>query len=218
MSSKTAIVVGSTGLVGAHLVELLAKSDVFDKVVSITRRPIAYETSKVENHVVDFSRLNDYPALFNGHALFSCLGTTAKQAGSLNAQRLVDLEFQLCAAELAKQQGVSHYLLVSSSGANASSLSPYLKMKGELERSVEALEFDVTTIVQPSLLLGHRADTRLAEGLASQVLPLVCKLPWLAKYRPITGLDVAKKLLECASSSKAQGLTRLRLDQVFPAN
>ncbi len=216
MSSNTAIVIGSTGLVGSHLVKQLSESSAFNKVVSITRRPVDYQSALVENHVVDFSCLSDYSALFVGDVFFSCLGTTAKQAGSLAAQRLVDFGFQLEAAKLAKQQGVAHYLLVSSSGANASSLSAYLKMKGELEQAVELLDFDTTTIIQPSLLLGERPDARLAEGLASRVMPSVCKLPGLAKFRPIRGADVAKKLIECVSRKNTQGVLRLRLDQVFP--
>lgn len=216
MSSNTAIVIGSTGLVGSHLVELLSESSAFNKVVSITRRPVDYESAIVENHVIDFTRLSDYSALFVGDVFFSCLGTTAKQAGSLAAQRLVDFDFQLEAVKLAKQQGVAHYLLVSSSGANASSLSPYLKMKGELEHAVEALDFDTTTILQPSLLLGERTDARLAEGLASFIMPKVCKLPGLKKFRPIRGADVAKKLVERASTENAQRVVRLRLDDVFP--
>ncbi len=216
MSSNTAIVIGSTGLVGSHLVKQLSASSDFNRVVSITRRPVDYQSAMVENHVVDFSRLSDYSALFTGDVFFSCLGTTAKQAGSLAAQRLVDFDFQLEAAKLAKQQGVAHYLLVSSSGANASSLSAYLKMKGELEQAVELLDFDITTIIQPSLLLGERPDARLAEGLASRIMPRVCKLPGLTKFRPIRGADVAKKLIECASRENTQGVLRLRLDQVFP--
>ncbi len=216
MSSNTAIVIGSTGLVGSHLVALLSDSSAFNKVVSITRRPVDYESSIVENHVIDFTRLSDYSALFAGDVFFSCLGTTAKQAGSLAAQRVVDFDFQLEAAKLAKQQGVVHYLLVSSSGANASSLSPYLKMKGELEQAVEVLNFDKTTIIQPSLLLGERPDARLAESLASRIMPSLCKLPGLTKFRPIYGADVAKKLIECVSTENTQRVLRLRLDQVFP--
>ena len=66
------------------------------------------------------------------------------------------------------------------------------------------------------LLLGERADARLAEGLASRIMPSVCKLPGLTKFRPIQGADVAKKLIECASRENTQGVLRLRLDQVFP--
>ena len=85
MSSNTAIVIGSTGLVGSHLVKQLSESSDFNKVVSITRRPVDYQSAIVEDHVVDFSRLSDYSAIFAGDVFFSCLGTTAKQAGSLAA-------------------------------------------------------------------------------------------------------------------------------------
>ena len=214
MSDKTAIVIGSTGLVGGHLTELLCESNQFSQILSLSRRPIGHSSTKLENHVVDFDNLSDYAKLFRGDALFSCLGTTRKQAGSISAQREVDLVYQYQAALLAKAQGVSHYLLVSSSGANSSSLSPYFRMKGELEDKVTSLSFDATTILQPSLLLGERRDRRLGESVASYLLPLITKLPGLSKFRPIEGLDVARKLLQCSDDPKV--MRQLRLRDVFP--
>jgi len=84
------VVVGATGLVGAHLVELLAECDVVEQVVSITRKPVSYESDKVKNSVIDFDNIEAHAELFNGDALFSCLGTTLRQAGSIRAQRIVD--------------------------------------------------------------------------------------------------------------------------------
>ncbi|EDQ00823.1 putative NADH dehydrogenase with NAD(P)-binding domain [Shewanella benthica KT99] len=77
--------------------------------------------------------------------------------------------------------------MVSSSGANPSSHSAYLKMKGELEAKVIELGFQRLSIIQPSLLLGKRQDVRLGEKLGSKLLPLICRLLGLSKYRPITG-------------------------------
>jgi len=213
--NKSAIVIGATGLIGAHLVRLLIQTAHISRVVVITRRPLAYESEKMENHVVDFDSLESYENLFSGDILFSCLGTTLKQAGSIKAQRVVDLDYQTIAAELAQKQGVKHYLLVSSSGANQTSSNAYLKMKGELEAKIQTLQFDHISILQPSLLLGERDQSRLGERIGSMVLPIICKLPGLRKYRPIHGEQVAQKMLDL-SIEPYDKFERISLDKVFP--
>ena len=213
---KTAIIIGATGLIGSKVVELLINAEHVSRVVVITRRPISYASEKIENYVIDFGQLSANQHLFSGDMLFSCLGTTIKQAGSIAAQRLVDLEYQYTAACLAYDQGVSHYLLVSSCNANQNSLSAYLKMKGELEVKIQSLDFKHTTIIQPSLLLGERDDLRFAESLGSKVFPLVCRLPGLKRYRPIPGKLVAEKMI-ALSKKPATKLNTLSLDQVFPS-
>jgi uncharacterized protein YbjT (DUF2867 family) len=215
--SKTAIVLGATGLVGSHIVKQLANDERIRKVTSITRRPVSYGSEKIENIVVNFERLTDFKEAFKGDILFSCLGTTLKQAGSMSEQRIVDVDYQLHAAQLATEQGVSDYVLISSSGANAQSLSPYLKMKGELETSINTLSFEHITILQPSLLLGKRASSRTAEGIGSLVLPLLCKLPGLGRYKPIHGSQVATKMIEVSLQNNKK-IQTLALDDVFPVS
>ncbi len=212
--SKTAIVVGATGLIGRHVVEILAQHQDVDKVITLTRRPVLATYEKVDNHVVDFEQLEQYAELFNADVLFSCLGTTLKQAGSIDAQRRVDVDYQLHAAQIAAQQGVKHLLLVSSSGANADSRSPYLKMKGELEHSVLSLPFEQTTILQPSLLLGERDGFRLGESIGARILPALCSLPFLKRYRPIQGQQVAQKMVELGIDT-IPSQTHYRLDELF---
>lgn len=213
--SKIAIVVGATGLIGAELVNQLVRAEHISSVRTVTRRRVKYTSEKVHNKVVDFEQLSDFSHLFEGDFLFSCLGTTLKQAGSLEAQRRVDLHYQLAAAALASEQGVDHYFLVSSSGANAKSLSPYLKMKGELEQGVANLAFNSISIFQPSLLLGERDVRRTGESLAANVMPLMCKFPGLKKYRPIYGAQVAEKMVQVSQAPRS-GLERFVLDEVFP--
>ncbi|NJN47005.1 MAG: NAD-dependent epimerase/dehydratase family protein, partial [Candidatus Competibacteraceae bacterium] len=115
--SKTALVIGATGLVGSALVNQLGNANPISKIITITRRPVKHISPKVFNQAVDFEHLEDCAALFSGDYLFSCLGTTRRQAGSVDAQRKVDLGYQFTAAQLAAKNGVRHYLLVSSSGA-----------------------------------------------------------------------------------------------------
>ncbi|AMO54446.1 NADH dehydrogenase [Endozoicomonas montiporae] len=213
--AKTAVVVGATGLVGEELVKQLIRSDGFDKVVTVTRRSLDIESDKHQNHIINFEQLDQHADLIKGDMLFSCLGTTRKQAGSIAAQRRIDYDYQLQIAQLAAKNNVSHYLLVSSSGANAKSSAAYMKMKGELEEQVKQLPFKRVSIFQPSLLTGKRKETRTGEGIAAYIMPVLCKLTFLRKYRPITGKQVASKMLE-VSLSKGKTLEYFVLDDVFP--
>ena len=212
---KTAIVIGATGLVGSQLVKQLVDEAHISQVITLTRRPAPYKNEKVINHVVDFDHLAQHAQLFKADILFSCLGTTKKAAGSIAAQRKVDFYYQLKVAELAVKHGVQHYLLVSSSGANANSGNAYLQMKGELEQTVKTLAFDQISIIQPSLLLGERNNEfRIGEKLGSVLLPILCMLPGLRKYRPITGKQVAAKM--CALSAESgSGVAYFKLDELF---
>lgn len=211
---KTAIVIGATGLVGSALVDHLADADHVDKVITFTRRPVKHSNRKVFNQVVDFDSLEDFASLFSADYLFSCLGTTRKQAGSIKSQRKVDLDYQFNAAKLAADNGVHHYLLVSSSGANEKSNNPYLQMKGQLEQRVQFLPFERISIFQPSLLLGQRTDFRLGEKLGSLVLPVLCSVSWLRKYRPIAGSQVASRML-LVSQRSGPSREWFRLDEIF---
>ncbi len=214
------VVVGATGLVGAHLVELLSERDAVGQVVSVTRRPVDYESDKVQNEVIDFDNIQAHAELFKGDVLFSCLGTTLRQAGSIRAQRIVDFDYQHQIAKIAALNQVGHYLLVSSSGANATSRSQYLKMKGELENAVSGLGFSHLSIVQPSLLLGDRSHKRIAEDLGAVVFPALCRLPGFKQYKPIHGRQVARKLIELSvlrdSNVDQPAIEVLRLLEVFP--
>jgi len=209
-----AIVIGATGLVGRALIDQLADADHVGKVITLTRRPAGHSCSKVHNQVVDFDHLEDYASSFRADLLFSCLGTTRKQAGSIAAQRKVDLDYQYKAAQLAADHGVRHYLLVSSSSANIDSSNPYLQMKGELEQRVQILPFNRISIFQPSLLLGQRAEFRMGEKLGSWILPVLCTIPGLRRFRPITGEQVAAKMIQ-VSRQPGPSLEWFRLDEIF---
>jgi uncharacterized protein YbjT (DUF2867 family) len=212
--TKTAIVIGATGLVGGSLVNKLAECEHVRKIETLTRRSAEYPNMKVQNHVVDFDRLEDYAPLFRGDLLFSCLGTTRKKAGSVAAQRKVDLDYQYKAAQLAADNGVRHYLLVSASGANANSMNAYLRMKGELEKKIQRLPFERTSIFQPSLLLGQRSEFRLGEKIGSRVLPALRIFPGLRRYRPIPADTVADKMVK-VSLQPGPSIEWFRLDEIF---
>lgn len=214
--TKTALIIGATGVVGKELLMRLLHSSEYSQVIAITRRKLTFTHTKLVNHVFDFAYLTKHCELFKGDVLFSCLGTTKKQAGSVSAQRKVDFDYQFIAAQMAANNGVTHYCLVSSSGANAHSASAYLKMKGELEQQVKLLGFVKISIFQPSLLIGKRNDTRIAEQIGAAILPLLTRLPFLKRYRPITGEQVARKIW-AVSLNQQHTLSYYTLDDLFNA-
>ncbi|WP_405598679.1 MULTISPECIES: NAD(P)H-binding protein [unclassified Pseudoalteromonas] len=212
--TKTAILIGATGLVGNELLHKLLNSEHYTQVVTLSRRALPLTHAKLVNHVIDFEKLTQYVEFFKGDVLFSCLGTTRKQAGSTQAQRRVDVDYQFIVAQLAASNGISHYCLVSSSGANAHSNSPYLKMKGELEQHIKALTFDKISIFQPSLLLGDREQFRVAEKIGSIIFPVITQFAFLERYKPITGEQVAQKMLSVSLEQQAK-LSYYVLDELF---
>ena len=212
--AKTALIIGSTGLVGSQLLQQLLASPCYTKVVSLSRRQLDFSHPKLISHIIDFENLTHHVELFKGDVFFSCLGTTLKQAGSVAAQRKVDFEYQFICAQMAANNAVPHYCLVSSSGANAHSMSRYLKIKGELEQQVKQLGFARLSILQPSLLVGERSELRVAEKFGEVVLPLLTRFGILKRYRPITGEQVANKLLR-VSIEQQQATGYYVLDELF---
>ena len=197
----TALVMGSTGLVGRHVTQqLLSRPDV-DEVRILVRRPVEDRHPKLAVIAADWDRLEQHKPAFGGaDCVFSCLGTTRKKAGSQDAFRKVDYSYVLNGAKLAKESGVPQFLAVSSMGADASSRNFYLRVKGETEEGLSALAFPGLHIFRPSLLLGEREERRLGEGLASVVMK---RLDFafrgkLAPYRAVPGDKAARAMVSIA--------------------
>ena len=138
---KSAAMIGATGLVGGALLDLLLEDDRFSEVRSFVRRSSGRSHDKLREHVVDFRKPESFANDLVGDVLFSTLGTTRKKAGSQEAQREVDYTFQYETARSAAKNGVACYVLVSSTGANASSGLFYNRMKGQLDQAVSELGF-----------------------------------------------------------------------------
>ena len=121
-----------------------------------------------------------------GDVIFSALGTSKKQAGSKEAQYHIDHDYQLMFATFAKQNGVRHMVLVSSAGADTGSSFFYMKLKGVIERDVEALGFAGLTIVQPPSLIRKHAkrplETISVKALQA-LMPSASSRAWLPSRR-----------------------------------
>jgi uncharacterized protein YbjT (DUF2867 family) len=134
--------VGATGLVGAHILSTLKTLDKVQKISAFARKDLANDaklTPVISKDTATWPQ--QYPT---GADLFiSALGTTRAAAGGFEKQKKIDYDLNLELAQAAKAAGTKVYVLISSSGANSSSMLGYPKMKGELEDAVSALGFEV---------------------------------------------------------------------------
>ena len=201
--------IGATGLVGRHCLDLLASDRSFERIVVIARRKFAEAMApRVEGHIVDMDRLAERPDLFAVDQVICALGTTIKAAGSQDRFRQVDHGIPLAAARAARRQAARHFLLVSALGASARSRIFYSRVKGELEEALGTLGFPRLTILRPSLLIGERDEIRLGEEVAKR---FGWALP--GKYRPVHARDVAKVLVMCAKEGES-GIRIIESDEI----
>jgi uncharacterized protein YbjT (DUF2867 family) len=199
-NTRTALLLGATGLVGGQCLELLLGDEAYERVVTLGRRSLPLEHAKLTQHVIDFENLSEHAEVMRAQDVFCCLGTTIKQAGSEEAFRKVDFTYPHEVARLAHANGAEQFLLVSALGADARSRIFYNRVKGETEEAIGRLAFDGVQIFRPSLLLGERAQFRLGERVAEKLSRLFSFLFFgsLQKYRPVHARKVAAAMIAVA--------------------
>lgn len=185
---------GATGLIGGACLQLLLENDQVTSVVAPTRRPLDLSHSKLphpklSNPTLDFDSLDALKAdLAGADAAICCLGTTIKKAGSQQAFRKVDFEYNLAAAQYCKAAGVKHWLQVSAIGASPRSHVFYSRVKGELESALKALRFASLSIFHPSMLMGDRDESRPLEEIGIKVTRVINPL-LLGPLKPYRGIE-----------------------------
>ena len=226
-----ALVLGATGLIGSRLLEQLLDDPRWESVTVLARRELPIKHPKLRQQLCDFESMvataaasdvrrqtSDQPVsdtllqLFTSvDAVFCCLGTTIKQAGSAVAFRRVDHDYCVAAARLARSAGVPHFLMVSAVNANARSRVLYPRTKGEAENAIASLGFNATTFARPSLLIGARQDSRPGESIGIAAMAMIRPLAnWSrANWLAIEAEKVAAALKRAAEKPDAKGVAHL---------
>jgi len=200
-TGKTLLLFGGSGLVGMDILRQALANPAIARVVAPTRRPLPVSVTHyghLENPQVDFNSLPLEAAWWKADATLCALGTTLKQAGSKEAFRKVDREYVCNAARLALRAGTRTFVLNSAVGASPRSGSFYLRVKGEVEQDLKAMDFRSLTLVRPSILDGGpRPDDRPGEVfgllLSRTFKPVIPK-----RLRAVKTSDVAAAMLQAA--------------------
>ncbi len=196
-NNKVAVIAGTTGLVGGYLLRLLSDDPFYTALIALTRHPITDLGSKVKNLIVDFEKLDSEVGVLKADHVFCCLGTTMKKAGSKDAFRKVDYEYPLKLARITRENGASHFSLITALGANTKSTFFYNRVKGEVEKSIGELKFNSFYTFRPSLILGNRKETRILEEAGQTFASIIsfALVGPLRKYKGVKAESIARAML-----------------------
>ena len=198
---KTALVFGSSGLIGQHLLNQLIKNENYNKIKIFVRSKPEINDPKIEIIKTDFNNLQNHKEDIKGDDCFFCIGTTKKNSPDKNEYRRVELHIPKEIAKIAKANSLNSFVFVSSGYADSKSSGDYLKYKGLVEEELKELNFPKLGIMRPSFLLGDRKEKRIGEKIGIFVFNLLSPLflgP-LKKMKPIHSEIVARSMIKFAN-------------------
>ena len=199
---KTALIFGSSGLIGNELFKTILLNNSYDKIKVFVRSIPEVNNPKVEIIKTDFFNLEQYKDKIIGDDCFFCIGTTKKDTPDKEEYRRVEYNIPVNVAKIAKANSVKSFYYVSSIGANPNASSNYLKNKGQVEEELKNLNFSKLAIIRPSLLIGNRKSFRLGEVIFTPVMNTLTLFAFgsLKKYKPIKIQNVVKAILHISKN------------------
>ena len=196
-----AIIIGATGACGRELVDLLLDSNEYQSIIIPVRRKITRwdnlsqeQSSKLKMIIVenlDFlggskeeieQTLNISSTQQN--SLFCCLGSRVGRG--TEEFRKVDYTYPVLSCELCEKLNISHFTLISASGAKRNSCFLYMRTKGEVEEEVLKKNVNYISIIKPGLILNRDNDKRCMES---------CFACFCCCYPSITARNVARAMM-----------------------
>ena len=194
---KTALIFGSSGLIGSCLLDLIVNDNNYSKIRLFVRSEPANTSSKIEIIKTDFNNLENHKDSIAGDVCFFCIGTTKKNTPDKNEYINIEYNLPVEVAKIAKSNSVNNFIYVSSIGANTNASGLYLKNKGQAEEELKKLNFSKLSIMRPSILLGNRKENRVGEKIGIFVMKTLSPLflGKIKKYKPIKVENVAKTML-----------------------
>ena len=205
---KTALLFGSSGLVGGHLLNELIEDNNYSKIKIFVRSTPEISDLKIEIIKTDFNNLDNHKKDIIGDDCFFCIGTTKQNSPNKNEYRRVELEIPKEIAQIVKSNGVKSFVFVSSGYADPKSSGNYLKFKGEVEEELKKLDFSKLGIMRPSFLMGNRKERRIGEKIGIFVFKLLSPLLFgpFKKMKPINSKIVARAMVAFVQSDSQQNI------------
>ena len=194
---KTALIFGSSGLIGTRLLEKIIQSSDYNRIKLFVRSVPEIKDPKIEIIETDFNNLEKHREDIKGDDCFFCIGTTKQNAPDKNEYRRIEYNIPVEIAQIAKSNSVNSFLYVSSGFADPKNSGAYLRNKGEVEEELKKLNFPKLGIMRPSILLGNRKENRVGEKIGIFVMKMFSPLflGSLKKMKPIHSEKVAKAML-----------------------
>ena len=211
---KTALLFGSSGLIGGHLTKQLIENSSYSKVKLFVRSDPKISDPKIEVIKTDFNNLQNHKDEITGDDCFFCIGTTKQNAPDKDEYRRIEYNIPVEIAKIAKSNSIKSFLYVSSGFADPKSSGAYLKNKGDVEEELKSLNFLKLGIVRPSFLIGDRKETRIGEKIGIFFFKLMSPFFFgpLKKMKPIHSEKVAKAMIKIANENL--GKTILESDEI----
>jgi len=200
---KTALLFGSSGLIGGHLLNILIQNNNYNKIKIFVRSEPEIKESKIEIIKADFNDLNKHIKDIKGDDCFFCIGTTKKNSPDKNEYKRIERDMPVEIAKIAKANSVNSFIYVSSGFADPKNSGAYLRYKGEVEEELQKLNFSKLGIMRPSFLMGNRKEKRIGEKIGIFLFKLLSPLflgP-LKKMKPIHSKTVANAMIKIANEN-----------------
>ena len=203
---KTALLFGSSGLVGGQILNLLTNDINYSKIKIFVRSEPEIHTNKLEIIKTDFNDLENFKDYIKGDDCFFFIGTTKQNSPNKNEYQKVELEIPKKIAQIARANSVNSFIFVSSIYANPNSSGDYVKFKGLVEEELKKLNFSNLVILRPSFLMGDRKENRAGEKIGILTFRLLSPLLLgpLKKMKPINSEKVAKAMIKIANKRNDQ--------------
>ena len=200
---KTALLFGSSGLIGGHLTKQLIENSSYSKVKLFVRSDPKISDPKIEVIKTDFNNLQNHKDEITGDDCFFCIGTTKQNAPDKDEYRRIEYNIPVEIAKIAKSNSIKSFLYVSSGFADPKSSGAYLKNKGDVEEELKSLNFLTLGIMRPSFLIGDRKEKRIGEKIGIFIFKLISPffLGPLKKMKPIHSEKVAKAMIKIANEN-----------------
>ena len=215
---KTALVFGSSGLVGQQLVQQLIHNIAYQKIKLFVRKTPKIQNPKIEIVNTNFDNIEILYPEIKGDDCFFCIGTTKKNSPDKTEYQRVELDLPKKIAKLAKQNKIQSFIFISSGYANSKSSGEYLRYKGLVEEELISLKFDNLGILRPSFLLGNRKEKRIGEKIGIIIFQILSPLMMgpLKRMKPIHVKTVAGAMIKIAQSELNQ--TIFESDEIVKLN